>query len=163
MWDTPDFTVGETIVHPAHGVGRIERIGPEDVAGEQIGVIQIAMEERALRVKVPVQKSEVIGLRRLSSPADLAEACQVVRQKPRASRGTWARRAADYHSKINSGRPQLVAEVVRDLRRGGVRASFSERQIFERAVERLSGEIAASQGMERADARSRLLDVPLAA
>ena len=163
MSDTPDFTVGEAIVHPAHGVGRVERIGPERVAGEQIGVIQIALEDRLLRVKVPVEKSAVVGLRRLCSPNELAEACEVARQKPRSGRGTWAHRAADYHYKINSGQPALIAEVVRDLRRGGMRGSFSERQIFERAVERLSGELAVSHGMERSKARSHLLDVSLAA
>jgi CarD family transcriptional regulator len=163
MTEATDFSVGETIVHPAHGVGRIERIGPEFVAGEQIGVIQIALEDRFLRVKVPVQKTERIGLRRLASPAELAEALDVVRQKPRASRGTWARRAADYHSKINSGQPRMLAEVVRDLRRGAMRASFSERQIFERALDRLSAELAAQEGVERAAVRSRLLALPEAA
>ena len=163
MSDTANFTVGEAIVHPAHGVGRVERIGPERVAGEQIGVIQIALEDRYLRVKVPLEKSGVVGLRRLSSATELAEACEVARQKPRSGRGTWSRRAADYHSKINSGQPQLIAEVVRDLRRGGLRASFGERQIFERAVERLSAEVAACEGVERAAARSRLLDASLAA
>lgn len=157
MIEQTEFSVGEMIVHPAHGVGTIERIGPENVAGEQIGVIQIALEDRFLRVKVPVEKSAIIGLRRLASLAELTEACDVARQKPLTSRTTWSRRAADYQIKINSGQPRMLAEVVRDLRRSAMRASFSERQIFERALERLAAEVAAREGVARATARSRLL------
>lgn len=163
MSNPPDFTVGETVVHPAHGVGRIERIGHETIAGERVGVIEIAIEDRHLRVKVPFEKTGTVGLRRLVSPTELDEALRVLRQKPRIARGMWTRRAADYVSKINSGQPCVIAEVVRDLRRSGDRASFSERQLLERAVDRLSGEVAVLQGVDRAAARLRLLDVVEAA
>lgn len=163
MTDQPNFTVGETIVHPAHGVGQIERIGTETIAGEPIGVIEIALQDRHLRVKVPFAKTATVGLRRLASPSELEEALGVLRQKPRVARGMWARRAADYHAKINSGQPRAIAEVVRDLRRNGVRASFSERQILERAVDRLAAEVAVLQGADRATVRLRLLDAPPAA
>lgn len=150
MTSYPDFTVGETIMHPAHGVGRIERIGTETIAGEQVGLIEIAIEDRHLRVKVPLEKTATVGLRRLVSSAELDAALGVLRQKPRVGRGMWTRRAADYLSKINSGQPCAIAEVVRDLRPHGVRTSFSERQLLERAVDRTA-------------ARLRLLDLPSAA
>jgi CarD family transcriptional regulator len=158
-----DFSVGETIVHPAHGVGRIAGIGEETIAGECVGLILIDLQDRNLRVKVPLAKARALGLRRLASRVELDEALDVVSQRPRVARGLWTRRAADYAAKINSGQPRAIAEVVRDLRAAGRSATFSERQILERAIDRLSSEMAALDGTDRSQARCRLVGPPVAA
>jgi CarD family transcriptional regulator len=157
--DAQEFTVGETIVHPAYGVGRINWIGTETIAGQQVGLIHIALPDKRLCVKVPVGKTQSVGLRHLMSRSDMAAACDVVGQRPRVVHGARSRRAADYMAKINSGQPQAIAEVVRDLRRPGVHGNYTEREIFERAVDRLSDELAALEGVDRTTARVRLLEV----
>lgn len=151
------FSEGEVVVHPAHGVGRVERITEIAIAGETLSVIEIALEEKQLRAKVPLAKADTIGLRRLASRAELEAACKIAQDRPRISRAVWARRSTDYMNKINSGQPHLIAEVVRDLGRRADGASYSERLIFERAVDRLVAELVALDGIDRDTARHRLL------
>lgn len=151
------FSQGEVVVHPAHGVGRVERVIETDIAGERLHVIEIALEEKQLRALVPLAKAARIGLRRLASRAELEDACKIAQDRPRISRAVWARRSTEYMAKINSGQPALVAEVVRDLGRRADGASYSERLIFERAVDRLVGELVAAEGIDRDTARRRLL------
>ncbi|MBN8927692.1 MAG: CarD family transcriptional regulator [Rhodospirillales bacterium] len=151
------FSEGEVVVHPAHGVGRVERITEIAIAGEMLPVIEIALEEKQLRAKVPLAKVATVGLRRLASRAELDDACKIAQDRPRISRAVWARRSVDYMTKINSGQPNLVAEVVRDLGRRADGASYSERLIFERAVDRLVAELVALDGIDRETARHRLL------
>jgi CarD family transcriptional regulator len=158
-FDAHGFAIGETIVHPAYGVGRVEQIVTETIAGEQIGLIHIELPEKKLSIKVPIEKTRSVGLRHLSSRSEMAAAFAVVAERPRYHHGIKARRSADYVAKINSGQPQVIAEVVRDLRRPGAQATYTERELFERAVDRLSGELAALEGLDRVVARGRVLDV----
>jgi CarD family transcriptional regulator len=153
-----EFIIGETIVHPAFGVGRIDWIGTETIAGQQVGLIHIALPDKRLCVKVPVGKAQSLGLRHLMSRAEMAAAYDVVSQRPRTMHGARTRRAADCMAKVNSGQPQAIAEVVRDLRRPGPHGSYTEREVFDCAVDRLAGELAALEGLDRTTARLRLLE-----
>jgi CarD family transcriptional regulator len=143
---------GDRVAHPAHGVGRVVRIAAEEVAGHRLEMVQVAFDEGGLALRVPRAKVGAIGLRRLAAPALLAEAMAVLRGKPRPGRGMWSRRAQEWQAKVDSGDPRVVAEVVRDLGRNAGAAgegSFSERRLFETALDRLAGEVAAVEGMSK--------------
>ena len=153
------FAVGDRVVFPAHGVGRVEKVAEEEISGHSIEIVQISFEDSSMTVRVPVAKIGSTGLRKVSSPALIADVLIVLEGKPRMSKVMWARRAQDYDQKINSGDPILLAEVVRDLRRNAKIAtdgSFSERQLFERAIDRLAAEVAAVEGIEKGQALERM-------
>lgn len=159
--DPDPFCAGEHVVYPAHGVGRIERIGEEEIAGHVLELIQITFEENRMRLRIPAAKARAAGLRKVASRETFDEVLAILRGRPRASRAMWAKRAQEYQAKINSGDPKRVAEVLRDLRRNaeGVEQSFSERQIFESALERLATEFAVLENVDKVTAQSRLSDV----
>ena len=153
------FAAGDRVVFPAHGVGRVEGVAKEEISGHSIEIIQISFDDSSMTVRVPVAKIGATGLRSVGSPSLIAEALSVMKGKPRMSKVMWARRAQDYEQKINSGDLMLLAEVTRDLRRNAnpaVDGSFSERQIFERAIDRLAAEVAAVEGIEKAQALERM-------
>ena len=137
-------------MRPAHGVGRVVRIAAEEVSGHSLELVQVAFDEGGLALRVPRAKVGAIGLRRLTAPALIAEAMAVLRGKPRPGKGMWSRRAQEWQAKLDSGDPRVVAEVVRDLGRNAGPAgegSFSERRLFEAALDRLAGEVAAVEGV----------------
>ncbi|WP_084698644.1 CarD family transcriptional regulator [Muricoccus aerilatus] len=153
------FVVGDRVVFPAHRVERVEKVAKEEIAGHSIEIIQISFDDSSMTVRVPVAKIGSTGLRRVASPAVAADALTVLEGKPRTSKMMWARRAQDYDQRINSGDPMLLAEVVRDLRRNAnlaTEGSFSERQLFERAIDRLAAEVAAVEGIEKEQALGRM-------
>ncbi|MBU6497204.1 MAG: CarD family transcriptional regulator [Rhodospirillales bacterium] len=152
--DADPFRKGDFVVYPAHGVGKVDRIGAEEIAGHRLNLIQISFDENRMTLRVPVGQARANGLRKLASPKKLAEILAVLRGRPRVSRLMWAKRGQEYLAKVNSGDPQLLAEVVRDLQQGadGSGASFSQRNLFEMAIERLAAEFAASAGSDKADA-----------
>ena len=153
------FTTGDRVVFPAHGVGRVEKVAKEEIAGQSIEIIQISFDDSSMTVRVPVAKISATGLRPVASPALIAKVLSVLKGKPKMSKVMWARRAQDYEQRNNSGDPLLLAEVARDLRRNAYPAtdsSFSERQIFERAIDRLAAEVAAVESIEKAQALERM-------
>ena len=123
---------GDRVMHPAHGVGRVERIAVEEVSGYSLNLVHIVFDEARLTLRVPTTKVRSIGLRRIASQKLIDEALAVLKGRARQSKVMWSRRAQDYQAKINSGDPRVVAEVVRDLGRNAVSGgqSFSERQLM---------------------------------
>lgn len=158
MAEKIEFKKGDFVVYPAHGVGRVEGVDTFDVAGEAISLYSIMFEQDRMRLKVPVAKAKTSGLRKLSSRDRIREALSTLQGKSRVRRVMWSRRAQEYESKINSGDPVSIAEVVRDLHRGVNQPehSYSERQIYQAALERLSRELAAVEKIDQLKATAKL-------
>ncbi|MGE0108606.1 MAG: CarD family transcriptional regulator [Bdellovibrionales bacterium] len=153
-----EFKKGDFVVYPAHGVGRVEGVDSFEVEGLEVSLYSIMFEQEKMRLKVPVDKAKSSGLRRLSSRDRIREALTTLQGKSRVRRVMWSRRAQEYESKINSGDPVSIAEVVRDLHRGEDQPehSYSERQIYQAALERLSRELAAVEKIDQIKATAKL-------
>ena len=151
-----NFSVGEHVVYPAHGVGKIVSIERQSVAGIELEVFVVNVQKDKLTLMVPTAKAESIGMRKLADSAKADEALDILKGKAVVKRLMWSRRAQEYEQKINSGDIILIAEVVRDLHRRDEQReqSYSERQLYESAVDRLTREIAivTSQSEEAANA-----------
>ncbi len=139
------FKVNELIVYPAHGVGRVVQIEEQEIAGIKLELYIVDFEKEKLRLKVPTSKSEQKGMRKLADRPLIDHAMKVLKGRARIKRTMWSRRAQEYEAKINSGDLIAVAEVVRDLYRSERQPeqSYSERQLFEQALDRMAREIAA--------------------
>ncbi|TCZ64935.1 CarD family transcriptional regulator [Roseicella aquatilis] len=149
---------GDRVMHPAHGVGRVSHIAVEDVSGFSLEFVHVAFDEAQLTLRVPSNKVRSIGLRRIASRELIDAAMAVLQGRARSAKLVWTRRAQEYQAKINSGDPRVVAEVVRDLGRNAIAGvqSYSERAIYETALDRLACEIAVVEGIEKADAVTRI-------
>jgi CarD family transcriptional regulator len=160
MANAETFEEGDHVVYPTHGVGKVERIATEEIAGHKLELIHITFEENRMTLRVPVTKARTAGLRKLATRKMFDEAMVVLRGRPRIKRTMWSRRAQEYEAKINSGDPLAIAEVVRDLHRnsGQPDQSFSERQIYEAAMDRLAAELAALERIDKATASVKLAD-----
>ncbi len=154
------FAEGDYVVYPTHGVGKVERIAIEEIAGHRLELIHITFEENRMTLRVPVAKARTAGLRKLASRKLFEDALAVLKGRARVKRTMWSRRAQEYEAKINSGDPLAIAEVVRDLHRnaGQPDQSFSERQIYEAAMDRLAAELAALDKTDKATAAVKLAD-----
>lgn len=152
--DADPFRKGDSVVYPTHGVGRIERVGFEEIGGHRLNLIHISFDDNQMTLRVPVAQARASGLRKLASPKALAAALATLRGRPRVSRLMWAKRAQEHLAKINTSDPGALAEVIRDLQSSGdgSRGSFSQRNLFELALDRLSGELAAVNGIAKSDA-----------
>jgi len=152
------FAAGDYVVYPTHGVGKVTDVVTEEIAGFklQLFVIEFAAEKMTLRV--PVNKAAESGLRKISSRDKMQTAIGTLRGRARAKRTMWSRRAQEYEAKINSGDPVSIAEVVRDLHRGPEQPdqSYSERQMYEAALNRLANEMALVEKIEMEAATERL-------
>jgi CarD family transcriptional regulator len=139
------FKVNELVVYPAHGVGKISQIEEQEIAGARLELYIVEFEKEKLRLKVPTSRAEQKGMRRLSDKGQIESALKVLKGRARIKRTMWSRRAQEYDAKINSGDIMAVAEVVRDLYRSERQPeqSYSERQLFEQALDRMAREIAA--------------------
>ena len=153
-----EFKKGDFVVYPAHGVGRVEGIESYSVANEEVSLYCIFFESDRMRLKVPVGKAKNSGLRRLSSRDRIRDALATLQGRSRVRRIMWSRRAQEYEAKINSGDPVSIAEVVRDLHRGTDQPdqSYSERQIYQAALERLARELAAVEKIDEIKATEKL-------
>ena len=153
------FTPGDFVVYPTHGVGKVISVEEDEIAGHKLELFVISFDRDRMTLRVPVAKVANSGLRKLSSKKRMDEAVHTLKGRPRVKRTMWSRRAAEYDLKINSGDPVLIAEVVRDLHRnvGQPDQSFSERQIYEQARDRLASELAAVEktDMEKSDQETR--------
>jgi CarD family transcriptional regulator len=154
------FAEGDYVVYPTHGVGKVERIAAEEIAGHKLDLIHITFEENRMTLRVPVAKARSAGLRKLATRKLFDDALAVLKGRARIKRTMWSRRAQEYEAKINSGDPIAIAEVVRDLHRnaGQPDQSFSERQIYEAAMDRLSSELAALDRTDKQTASVKLND-----
>jgi CarD family transcriptional regulator len=159
------FVEGDHVVYPTHGVGKVERIATEEIAGHKLELIHITFEENRMTLRVPVSKARTAGLRKLATRKQFDEALTVLKGRARIKRTMWSRRAQEYEAKINSGDPLAIAEVVRDLHRnsGQPDQSFSERQIYEAALDRLAAELAALDKTDRPAAVVKLIETLKAA
>lgn len=156
-----DFEAGDFVVYPAHGVGRVEGIETHSIAGLEVQLYAITFEKERMTLKVPVGKARNSGLRRLSTKDRIKVALETLQGRSRVRRTMWSRRAQEYEAKINSGDPVSIAEVVRDLYRGADQSdqSYSERQIYQAALERLARELAAVEKIDELKATERLESV----
>tara|TARA_R110002126_G_scaffold15518_16_gene63546 strand:+ start:1234 stop:1731 length:498 start_codon:yes stop_codon:yes gene_type:complete len=152
------FTPGDFVVYPTHGVGKVISVEEDEIAGHKLELFVISFDRDRMTLRVPVTKVANSGLRKLSSKKRMDEAVHTLKGRPRVKRTMWSRRAAEYDLKINSGDPVLIAEVVRDLHRnvGQPDQSFSERQIYEQARDRLASELAAVEKTDMEKATKKL-------
>ena len=153
-----DFQIDDFVVYPSHGVGQIIDEEVQNVAGFELRMFVLSFEKDKMTLKVPKDKIVSTGMRKLSSPNIIGKALQVIGGKAKVKRAMWSRRAQDYEQKINSGELILIAEVVRDLHRNDEQReqSYSERQLYEAALERITREIAAVDGVEEQKAQEKV-------
>ena len=156
-----DFSPNEFVVYPAHGVGKVASIETQEVAGFELEMFVIAFEKDKMTLRVPTHKAIDVGMRALATPDVVNHALKTLRGKAKVKKAMWSRRAQEYEQKINSGDLIAIAEVVRDLHRQDDQReqSYSERQLYEAALERLSREVAAVSGDEEVVAQKRVTDV----
>lgn len=153
------FKVGEYVVYPTHGVGKITAKETESIGEYELQVFVINFEKDKMVLRVPVNRAEAAGLRAVSDETHLKKAITTLKGRARTSRGMWSRRAQEYEAKINSGDIISCAEVVRDLHKNVDQSerSYSERMIYETALNRLIGEVAASEKIDDKKAHEKLL------
>jgi CarD family transcriptional regulator len=156
-----DFRPNDFVVYPAHGVGQIVSIEEQEVAGISLELFVLSFEKDKMTLRVPTNKATEIGMRSLSSPDVVDQAMKTLKGKAKVKRAMWSRRAQEYEQKINSGDLIAIAEVVRDLHRNDDQReqSYSERQLYEAALERLTREVAAVADGDEAAAAKRVGDV----
>ena len=152
------FNIGQHVVYPAHGVGRVTGVETQQVAGMKLEVFVVAFEQDKLILRVPTAKAASSGMRALASTRIVGDALKTLGGRARIKRTMWSRRAQEYEAKINSGNLISIAEVVRDLHRAGDQPdqSYSERQLYESALDRMAREIAAVENIKHADAVEKL-------
>ena len=143
--DELQIATGDYVVYPTHGVGKVVAVETSEIAGHRLDLYVISFDKDRMTLRVPVSKAPTSGLRKLSTRKIMEEAMTTLKGRARVKRTMWSRRAQEYEAKINSGNPVSIAEVVRDLHRnvGQPDQSFSERQIYEAARDRLAAELAA--------------------
>ena len=139
------FKPNEHVVYPAHGVGQVQAIEKTEFSGYSLELIVVSFAKDKMVLRVPVGKASSVGMRKLSDPDTMAKALDVVTGRARVKRTMWSRRAQEYEAKINSGDLIAISEVVRDLYRADSQPeqSYSERQLYEAALDRMAREIAA--------------------
>lgn len=159
------FAAGDYIVYPSHGVGRITGVETQVIAGIELEMYVVSFENERLILRVPVDKAQKSGMRKLSSREKIQSAMDALKVRTRPRRNVmWSRRAQEYEAKINSGDPVAIAEVVRELHRPeDAEQSYSERQMYRAALERLAREVAAIERIDEAEASRRLESVLLKA
>ncbi|HBZ43094.1 MAG TPA: CarD family transcriptional regulator [Maritimibacter sp.] len=156
-----DFRPNEFVVYPAHGVGQIVSIEEQEVAGLKLELFVISFEKDKMTLRVPTNKATEVGMRSLASPDEVSNAMNTLKGKAKVKKAMWSRRAQEYEQKINSGDLIAIAEVVRDLHRSDDQReqSYSERQLYEAALERLTREVAAVSGGDEAAAQQQVDEV----
>ena len=152
------FATGDYVVYPSHGVGQITGVHTEEIAGERLEMYVVSFEHERLTLRVPTARVARSGMRKLSSKDKIQSALNALKSKPKPRRAVmWSRRAQEYEAKINSGDPVAIAQVVRELHRGeDVDQSYSERQMYRAALERLAREFAAIEKIDETAATAKL-------
>jgi CarD family transcriptional regulator len=149
---------GDYVVYPAHGVGKVQGVETQEISGMSLELIVIRFDQDRMTVRLPVTKAKTAGLRKLSSRNVMDSAISTLKTRSRAKKTMWSRRAQEYETKISSGDPVAIAEVVRDLYRGEDQGeqSYSERQMYQSALQRLAREYAAMEGTDEENAAYQL-------
>lgn len=152
------FDIGQSIVYPAHGVGTVTGIEKQQVAGMDLEVYVVSFDQDKMILRVPTNRAEASGMRALAGSKLVDDALKTLGGRARIKRTMWSRRAQEYEAKINSGDLISIAEVVRDLHRGEDQPdqSYSERQLYESALDRMARELAAVENIERDKAMEKL-------
>ena len=152
------FIPGDFVVYPSHGVGKIIGTETREIENTKLELLVIRFEQDRMTLRVPLDKAKISGLRTLSSKAQMDEAIVTLQGKAKVKKLMWSRRAQEYETKINSGSLVSLAEVVRDLykKEDQGEQSYSERQMYQAALERLAGEFAAVQNVDKTDAATKL-------
>ena len=152
------FRTGESIVYPAHGVGKIVDIEEQVVAGMKLELFVITFAKDKMTLRVPVAKASSVGMRKLADEAIVGRAFETVGGRARVKRTMWSRRAQEYEAKINSGDLIAISEVVRDLYRSQAQPepSYSERQLYEQAIDRMSREVSVVEKTSEAEAVTKI-------
>ena len=147
------FGVGQSVVYPAHGVGKITGVEKQTVAGMELEVYVVAFDQDKMILRVPTNRAEASGMRALAGSKLVDDALKTL-----GGKAMWSRRAQEYEAKINSGDLISIAEVVRDLHRGEDQPeqSYSERQLYESALDRMARELAAVENIDKGDAMEKL-------
>lgn len=158
MAKSSDFKTEDFVVYPTHGVGKVLGTEKQEIAGTELDLLVIDFEHDRMTLRIPLSKAHESGLRPLSSKKQMDLALVKLKGRARVRRTMWSRRAQEYEAKINSGDPVSIAEVVRDLRRSSSQAeqSYSERQMYQAALDRLAREFAAIEKIDEETATSRL-------
>jgi CarD family transcriptional regulator len=157
------FKTGEAVVYPAHGVGRIVAVEEQEIAGFKLELFVVSFEKDKMVLRVPTAKAQSVGLRKLADPEMIQKALDTLTGRARVKRTMWSRRAQEYEAKINSGDLLAVAEVVRDLYRSEAQPeqSYSERQLYEAALDRVVRELASVNKITDTEAM-KLIETSLA-
>ncbi|WP_316014267.1 CarD family transcriptional regulator [Roseobacter sp. HKCCA0434] len=156
-----EFSPNDYIVYPAHGVGQITAVEEQEIAGIKMELFVISFAKDKMTLRVPTAKAQSVGMRSLSSPDIVDKALETLKGRARVKKAMWSRRAQEYEQKINSGDLISIAEVVRDLHRSDDQReqSYSERQLYEQAMERLTREVAAVDGSGEDAAQAKVDDL----
>ena len=165
MASQKDFKVGSWVVYPSHGVGKLNNIEKIIVDGMTLEFFVITFEKSRLTLKLPVKKAVDAVLRKISSKEGLKEIFDSLLKKSKKRKTMWSKRAQEYEAKINSGNPVSIAEVLRELYKedGENSQSFSERQVYQQAMERLACEVSVVETIDEAEAVKRIETVLRAA
>ncbi|MDR0942577.1 MAG: CarD family transcriptional regulator [Holosporales bacterium] len=165
MISKEEFKIGSWVVYPSHGVGKLDNIEKFEVDGETSDFFVISFLKNKLVLRLPVGHAIQAGLRRIASKNDMKNVFDILIQKTRRRKTMWSKRVQEYEAKINSGDPCMIAEVIRDLHKDGTNnaQSFSERQIYQLAMERLAREISVIEQIEEIEAIKKLETVLQAA
>jgi CarD family transcriptional regulator len=152
------FRTGEFVVYPAHGVGQITAIEEQEVAGFKLELFVVSFVKDKMTLRVPTAKAATVGLRKLADEAVVTKALETLTGRARVKRTMWSRRAQEYEAKINSGDIIAISEVVRDLHRSEAQPeqSYSERQLYEAALDRMVREIAAVDNVTDTEALRKI-------
>ena len=156
-----NYQDGDFVVYPTHGVGKILGTETSQIAGTEVQLMVIRFEQDRMTLRVPLEKARTLGLRTLSSRKHMDDAITTLKSKAKIRRTMWSRRAQEYEAKIKSGDPVSIAEVVRDLRKKDpqIEQSYSERQMYQSALERLAREFAAIEDIDQESAATKLEDM----
>ena len=155
------FNIGDLVIYPKHGVGEIKSVSSIEISSIKTRCYIIQMEQDKLIIRVPVEKQKEVGLRKITSKKKIEEVFNVLEQKPKIRKIMWSRRAQEYDSKIHSGDPIKIGEVIRDLFRKNNQPeqSYSERQMFQVALERLAREVAAIEKTDYFNATEKIENI----
>ena len=160
MSKNTEFKVGERVVYPSHGVGEIVEIECQTIGDTKLEVYVISFPQDKMTLRVPTSRAAASGLRTLVTESDIQEVYNVLQSKPKRGNKMWSRRAQEYETKINSGDIAAIAEVVRDLYKNVDNdRSYSERTIYESALNRLSTEIAILENISETESSEKLIDL----
>jgi CarD family transcriptional regulator len=160
MSEQQKFSIGDRVVYPSHGVGEVIDIETQQIANMSIDVYVISFPHNKMTLRVPISRASATGLRHLSSKEDIEAVYNILNDKPKKGNKMWSRRAQEYEAKINSGQLALIAEVVRDLYKNVENdRSYSERTIYESALNRLASEIAALENISIASSTEKLTEL----